>query len=235
MTSKHSYFLTVFVLGILVGACTTYVYCAQKQEAKIETALVGTQTMRKSQYPVNQLFLNRWSPRAMSEESITDQELMSLFEAARWAPSSYNEQPWRFIYAKRGTPAWNTLFNLMVPFNQSWAKNGAALVVVISRKRFTHNNESNMTHSFDTGAAWENLALQAADLGLVTHGMAGFDYEKARKDLQVPEDYSIEAMFVIGKPGTKESLPEELQANEKPSDRRPVNDFVFEGSYSAHE
>ena len=117
-------------------------------------------TPRQSQYDINPLLLHRWSPRAMSGEEISDSELMRLFEAARWAPSSYNGQPWRFIYSKRNSEPWDKLFSLMVDFNKSWAKNAAVLVVVISRKNFEHDGKPSVTHQFDAGAAWENLALQ---------------------------------------------------------------------------
>ena len=92
---------------------------------------------RKSDYPIDARILNRWSPRAMSTDLLEDDQLMRLFEAARWAPSSYNEQPWCFIYGKRGTKHWDRLFNLLVPYNQSWAKNSSFLILVISRNRFT--------------------------------------------------------------------------------------------------
>ncbi len=167
----------------------------------------------------------------MSGESITDEQLMTLFEAARWAPSSYNGQPWRFIYAKRDTPHWQKLFDLMVPFNQGWAKTAAVLVVIASRDSFTLNNKPARTHSFDTGSAWENLALQGFADGLVVHGMEGFDYEKSKKMLNIPEGYTVEAMCAIGKPGKKESLPPELQQREFPSDRNPIQSFVFEGEF----
>ncbi len=117
---------------------------------------------RKADYPIDSLFLDRWSPRAMSGESITDEELFTLFEAARWAPSSYNGQPWRMLYAKRETAHWPRFLELLVEFNQTWAKNAAALVVFISKTTFDHNGEPAATHSFDTGAAWENFALQGA-------------------------------------------------------------------------
>jgi len=139
---------------------------------------------RKPEHEINPIFLNRWSPRAMTGEVIEDKELMSLFEAAKWAPSAYNSQPWRFIYAKRDTKHWDKLFNLMVEFNQSWTKNATALVVIISMKNFEHNNEPSITHSFDTGSAWENMALEASSRGLVIHGMSGFDFEKAKKDIR---------------------------------------------------
>jgi len=187
--------------------------------------------IRKPEHKINPLILSRWSPRSMTGEEISGEELMSLFEAARWAPSSYNNQPWRFIYAKRNTKPWDNLFSLMVEFNQSWTKNAAVLVVVISRKNFEHNNNPSVTHSFDTGAAWENLALQASSMGLVTHGMQGFDYEKAKKELGMPEDYSVEAMIAIGKRGRKEDLPKELQERETPSIRKPLKDIIMEGKF----
>ena len=113
---------------------------------------------RQSQSDINPLLLHRWSPRAMSGEEISDTELMRLFEAARWARSSYNGQLWRFIYAKKNSEPWNKLFSLMVNFNKSWAKN-AVLVVVISRKNFEHDGNPSVTHQLDFGTAWENLAL----------------------------------------------------------------------------
>lgn len=167
----------------------------------------------------------------MAGVELAESELMSLFEAARWAPSSYNGQPWRFIYAKRNTESWNRLFDLMVDFNKTWAKNAAVLVVIISRKNFEHNEQPSVTHQFDAGAAWENLALQAQIQGLVTHGMQGFDYERARTELGIPAAYDILAMVAIGKPGKKEILPPELQEREAPSDRKPLNEIIMEGSF----
>ncbi len=186
---------------------------------------------RKPEYDIDPLILNRWSPRAMSGEEISDEELMPLFEAARWAPSSFNGQPWRFIYAKRNTTHWDKLFNVLIEFNKSWAKNAAVLVVIISRKHFEHNNKPSITHRFDAGAAWENLALEATSKGLVAHGMEGFDYEKAKKDLEIPDDYDVEAMVAIGKKGRKEELPKELQERERPSNRKPLKDIIMEGKF----
>jgi nitroreductase len=188
-------------------------------------------TNRNADHKILELILNRWSPRAMSGEPISDEELNSLFEAARWAPSSYNGQPWRFIYAKRDTPAWDPIFNLMVQANKDWAKNAAVLMVIISRNTFTYNNKPSRTHSFDTGSAWENLALQGSYQGLVVHGMEGFDYAKAKEVLQIPDGYTVQAMCAIGRPGRKEDLPEKLQENEKPSDRKPITEFAFEGVF----
>jgi len=186
---------------------------------------------RKSEYKINEIFVNRWSPRAMSGEEINKEELMNLFEAAKWAPSSYNNQPWRFIYALKNTRSWNELFDLLVDFNKSWCKNASALVVVISKKTFDHNGEHSITHSFDTGAAWENIALQASINGLVSHGMQAFDYAKAKKILEIPENYNVEIMIAIGKPGKKEDLPKELQEREIPSGRKKINEIRFEGRF----
>jgi nitroreductase len=186
---------------------------------------------RSPTHEINSLIINRWSPRSFMPENITDKELFSLFEAARWAPSSSNSQPWRFIYAKRDSKNWNDLFNLLVDFNKQWCANAAALVVVVSRKNFEHNGQPSITHQFDTGSAWENLAIQAVSQGLATHAMAGFDYEKARKDLEVPVDYEVVAMIAIGKRGPKENLSSELQTREIPNTRKPLSEIVMEGKF----
>lgn len=191
--------------------------------------------MRKAAYPIVDLILHRWSPRAMSGESISDEQLMRLFEAARWAPSSYNGQPWRFIYAKRDTPFWSALFNLIVPANQVWAKNAAVLVLMASRNKFTFNEKPARTHSFDAGSAWENLALQGHHDGLVIHGMEGFDYDRAKKELNIPDEYTVEMMFAVGKKAPVDSLPDQMRKNEKPSERMPIEKFVFEGSFKGEK
>lgn len=190
-----------------------------------------SQTIRKQAYPINPLILNRWSPRSMTGEELDDDDIMSLFEAARWAPSSYNNQPWRFIYAKRNTKHWDRLFNLLVEANKIWTKNAALLVVVISRKNFEYNEKPARTHQFDAGSAWENLALEASSKGIVAHGMQGFDYEKARVDLGIPDDFEVMAMIAIGKRGPKENLPPDLQEKEKLTDRKPLKDIIMEGIY----
>lgn len=190
-----------------------------------------SQTIRKPAYPINPLILNRWSPRSMTGEELDDDDIMSLFEAARWAPSSYNNQPWRFIYAKRNTNHWNRLFNLLAEANKIWTKNAALLVVVISRKNFEYNEKPARTHQFDAGSAWENLALEASSKGIVAHGMQGFDYEKARVGLGIPADFEVMAMIAIGKRGAKENLPPELQEKEKLTDRKPLKDIIMEGIY----
>ena len=187
--------------------------------------------IRKSQYGVEPLILNRWSPRAMSGESISEQELMTLFEAARWAPSSYNGQPWRFLYAKRDSKAWGTFCGLLDDFNQTWATAAAVLIVVVSRTTFEWDGKPSRTHSFDAGAAWQNLALQGSKLGLVVHGMEGFDYDRAKSELRVPDDFTVEAMVAIGRRGSVESLDKELREMEAPSDRRPIAEIALDGGF----
>ena len=189
------------------------------------------QTKRTSEYSINPLILSRWSPRSMTGEELGDDDIMSLFEAARWAPSSFNNQPWRFIYAKRNTAYWDRLFNLLVESNRIWAKNAGLLIVVISRKNFEFNGKPARTHQFDAGSAWENLALEASSRGIVAHGMQGFDYEKAKTELGIPADFEVMAMIAIGKRGPKENLPTELQDKEKPNDRKALKDIIMEGTY----
>ncbi|MEK6963142.1 MAG: nitroreductase family protein [Nanoarchaeota archaeon] len=186
---------------------------------------------RKPEYPIHSLILNRWSPRAMTGEGLMDDELMPLFEAAKWAPSSYNNQSWRFVYAKRDTPVWSVFLDLLVPPNQIWCKNSAVLVVVLSKKTFDRDGQASLTHSFDTGAAVENLALQGTAQGLVVHAMQGFDYVKAQMALEVPDGYAVEAMLAIGKRASKESLPIESQPYEMPNQRKPLKEIVMEGKF----
>ena len=189
--------------------------------------------IRKADFAIEPLLLDRWSPRAMSGEEISQEELMRLFEAARWAPSSFNAQQWRALYARRGTENWQTFFDLLVEANKTWAKNAAVLVVFISRKLFDHNDDPSITHSYDAGAAWGNFALQGFRQNLVVHGMEGFDYKRARKELRIPEEFQVEAMAAVGKPGARELLPEKLQARESPNDRRKLSESVFEGPFQA--
>jgi len=187
---------------------------------------------RKSDHPVERLLLDRWSPRALSGEALSEAELRPLFEAARWAPSSGNFQPWRFLYARRDTDFWPAFLGLVTPRNRDWAQRAGALVLVISRTHFDGDGRPCRTHSYDAGAAWENFALQAAASGLVAHGIQGFDYEQARRVLRVPEAYAVEAMIVVGKPGDKAVLSESLQQREQPNARRPLAELVCEGPFS---
>jgi nitroreductase len=186
---------------------------------------------RKAEYPIETLLLDRWSPRAMSGENLSAEELMRLFEAARWAPSSFNSQQWRVLYAHRATEHWPIFFNLLVEGNKAWAANAAVLVLFISRRNFEYDNEPSVTHSYDCGAAWENFALQGFSQGLVVHGMEGFDYERARTSLKIPDEFEIQAMAAVGRPGSKSTLSQKLQEKEGPNGRRNLNESICEGVF----
>jgi nitroreductase len=192
---------------------------------------------RTADHPIDKVFLERWSPRAFTGADMTEAELFTILEAARWAPSSYNSQPWRFIYGLRGTPAFDKLLGLLNPFNQSWAKNGSALVVLVSSSTMLPPGADkpvpSHSHSLDAGSAWAYLALQASISGWAAHGMVGFDIPRAFTELNVPEGFRVEVAIVIGKPGDKSILPEGLAAREAPSPRKPLSETAFEGSFKA--
>ena len=179
---------------------------------------------RKSEFPINRMILDRWSARAMSGEQVSAEELMPLFEAARWAPSSRNSQPWRFIYSVRDSVSWKNFFDLLVEGNREWCVRASVLIVVISQMKDERGDFG--SHSFDAGSAWQNLALEGTSRGLVVHAMAGFDHDKAREVLGVPDDYAIDCMIAVGKPGNKEDLPEALRAREVLSQRKPLNEII---------
>jgi len=167
----------------------------------------------------------------MSGEPIDEAELFVLFEAARWAPSAGNTHPWRILYAHRDSQHWSLFFGLLVERNQVWCRNAAVLLLFISRKTNEQTGRALITHSYDTGSAWENLALQGTLKGLVVHGMAGFDYARAKTTLNIPDDFQVEAMAAVGRPGPITVLPEDFQARESPNTRRPITELVFEGKY----
>jgi nitroreductase len=192
-------------------------------------------SVRTSEYPIDPQFLARWSARAFADTCITEEELKTVLEAAHWAPSAFNAQPWRFVYARRDTPHWDAFLGLLNDFNRGWAQNAAALVIVLSKKTALLPGSDAATpfptHAFDTGAAWAYLALQASLSGLSAHAMAGFDKEKTRTSLAIPEDYAIEVAVAIGHPGDVTQLPDYLQAREVPSPRLPLSDLAFEGKF----
>ena len=191
--------------------------------------------IRAADHAVDPQFLARWSPRAFTAEPIPEVVLMSLFEAARWAPSAFNGQPWRFVYARRETPAWGPLFEALIPYNQAWVERASVLMFIASdRFRRVEGREPapHPTHSFDAGAAWGYLALQAHLSGWAAHGMAGFDHAKAYDATGLPEsDFRIEAAIAVGRATDASVLPESYQAREVPSGRIPVSEFAFEGRF----
>ena len=194
-----------------------------------------TTNAREADHPIDPMFLERWSPRAFTAEPISEPDLMTILEAARWAPSSYNSQPWRFVYARRDTPHWEGLLGLLVPANRDWAKDAAALVVLASnslmRPPGSDKDVPSHTHSLDAGAASGYLALQASRMSWHVHGMVGFDRERAFAELNVPQGFRVEAVYAVGRRADKAKLPEALQAREFPSPRRPLRESTFEGSF----
>lgn len=193
--------------------------------------------VRGSDHEIDPLFLQRWSPRAFDCSDISDDAINSLFEAARWAPSAFNVQPWRFHYARRDTPHWEPFLQGLIPFNRSWARNASLLVYVLSDtvapSKAGSEPQVSHSHSFDAGAAWALLALQAVRLGLFAHGMTGLDFDEVRKILKAPERFRIEAAIAVGRLGDKSLLPEALQAREAPSGRKTLAEFVLEGGFSS--
>jgi nitroreductase len=190
---------------------------------------------RTADHDIDPLFLQRWSPRAFTGEPIPESELARIFEAARWAPSSSNAQPWRFLYARRDTPPWPKFLGLLSPTNQAWAQHTAVLIVAVSQTTRQPSGggppRPSHSHSFDCGAAWLSMALQATAMGWHAHGMAGFDIPRAAIELNVPADYRVEAAIAIGRHGNKSALPEAQQAREAPNGREPISSFTFEGGF----
>jgi nitroreductase len=192
---------------------------------------------RVADYPIDPQFIERWSARAFTGEPVPEYDLRTMFEAARWAPSSSNLQPWRFLYALGGTPDFAKFLALLVEGNRVWAKNAGALVILISKTTQPVTGTDKVvpprTHSFDCGTAWGYLSLEAMRLGFVAHAMAGFDVARTMLDLKISEDYRAEAAIAIGWRGDKSLLPEYLREREHPNSRHQQKHFVFAGEFPA--
>jgi nitroreductase len=175
------------------------------------------------------IILERWSPRAFSDRYVNPTDLKKVFEAARWAPSSYNEQPWRYFVGQRESRTWNKIFSALVPFNQEWAANAAVLILGVARTRFAHNDSPNNYAIHDLGAADAFITLQAAALGLHTHQMAGFDWVKAREAFQIPDTYAMGSVMALGYQADPSTLPNlRYQSQEQmPRSRKPLSEFVL--------
>jgi len=192
-------------------------------------------TERLADHPIDPLFLARWSPRAYDGQPMPEADLLRILEAARWAPSAYNYQPWRFLYARRDDAHWAEFVSLLVPFNGDWAQHASALIFVLSDTLIHRDDPANAvpspTHSFDAGAAWAQLGLQAVSLGYHARGMAGVDYDRARAVLHVPERFRIEIAVAVGRRGYVASLPVPLQSVEGPTPRKPISELAFSGRF----
>ena len=177
-------------------------------------------------------FINRMSPMAFDGRAVCESDLMKLFEAARWAPSCFNSQPWRFVYGLKNTDEWAPLFSLLMDINQKWASNCGALVAVLSKTVFEQSGQPAPTNSFDTGAAWMSFALQAREIGLETHAMWGVTHDRVKETLDLPDDTDLRAIIAVGYPGDPSSLPDNLRERETPSMRKELSEIVFKGKYS---
>jgi nitroreductase len=178
---------------------------------------------------VDQQFIDRWSPRSFDASALPQADLDVILEAAGRAPSAFNHQPWRFLYAHRGDANWDRFVSLLIPFNQDWAKDSSVLVFIVSET--TMGDKPSYSHSFDAGAAWAHLALQATLLGYHTHGMVGLDFDRAVAELGVPEGFRLEAAVAIGRRAAPERLPEHLREREAPSGRKPLDEVAFAGNF----
>jgi len=181
---------------------------------------------REPDHDIHPILLERWSGRAMDGTRIDADEFMPVFEAARWAPSSRNLQPWRFIYVTREDEGWEEYLDLLNEGNRRWAEDGAVLVIVASQT--TDDGKHNRTHAFDTGAAWENMALEGTRRGLVVHPMGGIDRQAAHERAGLGDEHAVHCMVVLGNPAPRETLPEDLQERETPSGRDELSGTVFQ-------
>jgi len=193
---------------------------------------------RTSEYPIEPLFLDRWSPRAFDGGVILEKDLMTILEAARWAPSSSNIQPWRFVYALRSDDVWDQFVDFLLPGNAVWAHRASALVVLLADTVGREAEEGkpmrvNDYASFDAGAAWAQLALQAHAAGFCTHAMAGIKQDHIREVLKLSDRYKVEIVIALGQKADVSVLPENLQEREVLSGRKAMSEIAFHGQFPA--
>ena len=184
-------------------------------------------------HDVHELIRNRWSPRAFSQKAVTEEAIRSLFEAARWAPSSFNEQPWRFLVARAQDPQkYERMLSCLVEKNQQWAKLAPVLAISVARTLFARNDKPNRHALYDVGQATAQLALQAMALGLYVHQMAGFSSERTRELYAIPDDCEPVAALAIGYPGDLSVLPKDfLESERRERSRRGQDEIVFDDAW----
>ena len=189
---------------------------------------------RSTDHAIDPDILARWSSRSFTDEPIPQAELMSMIEAARWAPSAFNAQPWHFIHTRRGSASWDGLIELINPFNRAWTQHAAALVFLASNSTRTTSTGTvlaSRSHSFDAGAAWSLFAMQATRQGWSVHPMQGFDQERAPGVLGLPDGWRLEIAIAVGRRGDGSDLSDDLRAREKPSQRRALAEISSEGRF----
>lgn len=186
-----------------------------------------------TQTAIHDIIAQRWSPRAYdASKPVSQTQLISLLEAARWAPSCFGDQPWRFVVCDKTTnpQAWQKAYECLVPGNQAWAQHAPVLILICASNLFTHNQKPNRWAPYDTGAAAENVCLQATALGLSAHQMGGFDATKAQAAFAVPEQFTMMAMMTVGYAAPADVLPDDLRERETaPRARRPMGELFFNG------
>ncbi len=189
-----------------------------------------------TQVDIHEIIANRWSGRAYdASKSVTQEQIIALLEAARWAPSCFGDQPWRFIVWDKTTnpQAWQLAFDCLVPFNQGWVKDSSLLILVAADSLFAHNGKPNRWGEYDTGAAILNLSLQATALGLMAHQMGGFDADKVRAAFAIPEQYSLMSMVSVGYPADIASLQGEILEREQAArSRRALGELFFKDAWA---
>jgi nitroreductase len=185
-----------------------------------------------NEYPILEALRQRWSPRAFGEQEVEKEKLQSVFEAARWAPSSMNEQPWRFIVGIKGDETWEKIFEALNEWNQQWAKKAPVLILNLGKKTFVYKGRPNGTYHFDTGQAVGMMITEARNLGLFTHQMGGFSPEKAKELLDIPDDFHPFSVTALGYYGQADDLPEDLYKSETEERKRlPFENLVFSGKF----
>jgi nitroreductase len=188
---------------------------------------------RRPDHPVDAQFIDRWSPRAFGPETMDPAAILTILEAARWAPSASNRQPWRFVWSLRGEAGFDAVAAALVPNNRSWAAQAAALVVVASRMTAMspEGEVPNKTHAFDTGTAWGHLALQTHLMGYAAHAMGGFDPALLATAVMLPADHALHAVVALGRRSDPDTLPEKLREREAPNGRLPLGEVTRHGSF----
>lgn len=186
----------------------------------------------ETEHPIHELLRRRWSPRAFNGEPVDDARLRSLFEAARWAPSSSNQQPWRFIFGRQGDETYEKIFQTLVDFNQKWAVTAPVLILSVGRKVMNDKEDINESYRYDVGQAVAHLSIQAMEEGLYVHQMGGFDQAMAVRLFNIPAMYKPITVIAIGYIGDPSVLPEKLEVLEyRKRERFPASGFVFSGQF----
>ena len=192
--------------------------------------MLDVENFRKADHEIDPIYLKRWSPRSFKDQDVSDTILYSLFEAARWAPSAANIQPWRFIFAKTSEDK-DSFLSFINDGNIAWCQHAPVLIAVASQKKFPKGDDLNPTHAFDAGTAWGYLALEAARKGLIAHAMGGFNRAKAKEVLSLPDDFEVHAIVAVGYHGHIDQLDEKYHEREKPSNRKTIEEFIHEGTF----